>query len=299
MDVNEWLDRAADCVPLAKERTAIREELADHYCDRLDALLAQGCGEEEAKALAVASLGDPEETGRLLRRVYQPWLTRLLWAVRFLAFALLLVLAVNPNTWNRVRFAWVAYRGWNSYVSGTFYDAGIENSTVFLQSYRQGRCEATGEAAGREISVRAAWNLFPGAEKAEEAEANREKCYVVVRVDSPCWETESYPYDYLERNLHISVDGEAFVSSTLYRETMKTVKRWEPQRSYFGVQRLRRGLLSCDYLVVLEQYRDPASDDELRFDPDRVELSFEFGETCFTLSVDFGPRMEAEGGKMP
>ena len=299
MDINEWLDRTDKYLPSTKERTAIREELTDHYSDRLDALLAQGFDKEEAKDRAVAALGDPEETGKLLRKVYQPWIDWLLRAVRFLAFALLLVLVMNAVTWNTVSNAWVVHREWNAYVSGRFYDAGVEGSTVFLQSYRKGSCEATGEAAGREISVLAAWHLFPGAAEAEDASANREKCYVVLRVDSPCWETESYPYDYLERSLHITVDGETFVSYMLYREVMRSGGRWDPQRSYFGMRRLRRGLLSCDYLVVLEQYRDPASDEEELFDPERVELTFEFGETRFTLPVVFGPRMEAEGGKMP
>ena len=299
MDIDEWLGRVDKYLPVG-ERTAVREELTDHYCDRLDALLAQGCGEREAKVRAVDALGDPDRTGKLLRRVHQPWITWLLYGVRFLAFALLLILVMNAGTWNTVSNAWVVHREWNVYVSGRFYDAGVEGSTVFLQSYRKGSCEATGEAAGREISVLAAWHLFPGAAEAEDASANREECYVVLRVDSPCWETESYPYDYLERSLHISADGESFVSYVLYRETMAAAERAEePQRCFFGVIRLERRFLSCDYLVTLERYGDPASDEEPRFDPDLVELSFEFGETRFTLPVVFGPRMEAEGGKMP
>ena len=297
MDINEWLDRTAKYLPSSKDRTAIREELTDHYCDKLDALLAQGYDPDEAKTKAVEALGDPDETGRLLRRVHQPWLTRLLWAVRFLAFALLLVLFMNPETWDHVSNVRAIHQQWNSYVSGTMYDPDEENDYIFLRSYRKGSCETTGEIAGREISVLAAWHLFSGT---AEGQASHDCCYAVLRVDSPYWETESYPYDYLERSLRVSADGEAFVSFVLYRETMAAAEQAvEPQRCFFGVIRLKRGLLSCDYLVTLERYGDPASDEEELFDPELVELNFEFGETRFTLPVVFGPRIEAEGGRMP
>lgn len=73
-------------------RKAIRSELTGHLEDRTQALFHQGHPQDEAARLAVAAMGDPEETGRALNRLYPPfwhWLTRCL-----ALFSLLLVLVL-------------------------------------------------------------------------------------------------------------------------------------------------------------------------------------------------------------
>lgn len=93
---SRWADRAVRRVLLPKERRRVREELENHYQDRLDDYLRRGMSEQEARSRALDSLGDPEETAVLLGRVHKPWLILLVWAARvlFMLAALLMVLAL-------------------------------------------------------------------------------------------------------------------------------------------------------------------------------------------------------------
>ena len=293
-DMNDWLDACLSHLPLFTKKEQLREELVDHFCDCLDAQFAKGYDEREAQAKALAALGDPDETGRLLRKVHSPCLTVLLYGMRILILALLLFLAVNPYTWNSIRSEKVRWQTRNAYVYGTWFE---ENGLPLL-SYRKGSCDRTGEAAGREISVLTAWNLRI---RAPEGDAVSQHCYVVLRVNTPRWETSPLDYgEFLERSLRVTADGEFSLISVLrWYETETNQTRWEnPCSGYFSVSLLRRNLLSCDYLLVLEK-TGASGDEPGSFDPDRIELRFTLGDTEFTLPLVFGPRAEAEGGKMP
>lgn len=88
---NRWADTAVQSILFSSDRNRIRAELYDHYLDRREVLLFQGMDESEADAQAVAMLGDPGETGRLLQRVHAPWLGVLLQAARVVLVLLVLV----------------------------------------------------------------------------------------------------------------------------------------------------------------------------------------------------------------
>ena len=90
-----WADRAVAGIILPKERESARQELLDHMEDHMDSLLAAGFSREEAERQAIAAMGDPEETAKLLRRAHQPVLTRLLQAARVCAICLGCVLALT------------------------------------------------------------------------------------------------------------------------------------------------------------------------------------------------------------
>ena len=54
----------------AKEKEAIRKELADHMEDHALALMDGGYPEDHATRVALASMGDPETVGRELDKAY-------------------------------------------------------------------------------------------------------------------------------------------------------------------------------------------------------------------------------------
>lgn len=73
MNIRYWLDRATKEIRFAPDRKAVREELHAHYEDRLEAGLARGLAEYDAKKAAVAGMGDPDELARELGRIHTPW----------------------------------------------------------------------------------------------------------------------------------------------------------------------------------------------------------------------------------
>ena len=74
----EWLRIATAGIVSPKEREQAKQELKDHIVDHMDALLAAGLSPEDAKKQAISAMGDPEITAKLLRKVHQPILTKLL-----------------------------------------------------------------------------------------------------------------------------------------------------------------------------------------------------------------------------
>ena len=79
----------------AKEKAAVRAELAAHIEDHAAALLEAGYDTDHAHQQAVAAMGDPQEMGAILNREFP-----LRWLVLSrLALVLLLLLAVFPSLW--------------------------------------------------------------------------------------------------------------------------------------------------------------------------------------------------------
>ena len=285
MDVNEWLDEAVGGLVPRKTRAAVRAELQAHYLDRLDALKAKGLSPEAARTAALAALGDPEETGRLLRRVHQPWLTHLLRLTRLLLIAVLIpMLVYSSGLWGALKDRRDRADFRDRYVAGTRFmpadNVSEEQPYWLLIASRQGQCSETAKLAGHRISVLAAWTLWV---RSQESIYDIQECYVVLRIETPPWVTPDP--DVLERNLRVSADGGAPERSYLLLQergedfTPNSFTCWE----------LYRDLGSCDYILSLDKPEDP----------DRLDLIYEAGGEAFTLTVIFDPRVEAEGGTQP
>lgn len=90
MRAEEFCDKAVSKVRWVtpEEREEIWKELAGHMADHAGALEETGTAAEEAEALAVEAMGDPEEIGRALARAY-PW--RWWWLSRMALLACILV----------------------------------------------------------------------------------------------------------------------------------------------------------------------------------------------------------------
>ena len=74
MDRKEYCDRVLAQVGrlTSDEANDLRNDLAGHIEDHAEALVEHGYTEDAAYGRAVALMGDPEETGRALRRCVTP-----------------------------------------------------------------------------------------------------------------------------------------------------------------------------------------------------------------------------------
>ena len=102
----EWLRIATAGIVSPKERAAAKQELEDHIVDHMDALLAAGLSPEDAKKQAISAMGDPEITAKLLRKVHQPILTKLLQVTKWMTIVLAIV-----TVWNTLLFS-----DWGSWI---------------------------------------------------------------------------------------------------------------------------------------------------------------------------------------
>lgn len=91
----EWAEWAVEGIILPKERESAKQELLDHMDDHMEALMAAGFSRHEAEQQAVAAMGDPKDTAKLLRKAHQPILTRILQAARVMTICLAVVLALT------------------------------------------------------------------------------------------------------------------------------------------------------------------------------------------------------------
>ena len=102
----EWLRIATAGIVSPKEREQAKQELKDHIVDHMDALLAAGFSAEDAEKHAVFAMGNPETTAKLLRKVHQPILTKLLQVTKWMTIVLAIV-----TVWNTLLFS-----DWGSWI---------------------------------------------------------------------------------------------------------------------------------------------------------------------------------------
>ena len=186
MEIQEWLDRSLSHLKRVPEREALRRELYDHYADHLDVLLARGIPLEKAMPQAVAALGDPRETGLLLRRVHRPWLT---WALRLtwvlIALALLMLLFHTSDVLgfldNHILFQKDAFAG--------FQNVDRMGEGLTKGAWRSGTCDKTVAMGEYRISVAGAGSCFAqeGYFPPMTAPAHPSLTYVMVRFLGPPW----------------------------------------------------------------------------------------------------------------
>lgn len=88
-----WCGLAASYIRFPPDRPAVEQELMEHLQDKVDDFMEHGMPKEEAERRAVQEMGEPRETGLLLRQIHKPYLGWVwkgtVWLVR-----VLLVIAV-------------------------------------------------------------------------------------------------------------------------------------------------------------------------------------------------------------
>lgn len=90
---DKWLDTAVSGIKFYLDRQRVRQELEDHFEDRMAALRRAfpDIPEEEAQTRTLAGLGDAEEVKRELAKVHRPWLGWLWNASRWAVWLLWMV----------------------------------------------------------------------------------------------------------------------------------------------------------------------------------------------------------------
>lgn len=69
-----WCCRAVSQIRFKPDREAVFQELNAHLEDHYDALIAQGCSQEEATRRALEAMGSAEEIAPHLGQIHKPWL---------------------------------------------------------------------------------------------------------------------------------------------------------------------------------------------------------------------------------
>lgn len=93
-----WLDAATRDIRFGPDRMAVRAELAAHLEDKQADLcrIFPDIPPEEAEQRALEAMGDPEEIGRELAKIYKPWLGYLWRVSKWVAVSVVLIfLAIN------------------------------------------------------------------------------------------------------------------------------------------------------------------------------------------------------------
>lgn len=113
MNIRYWLDRATEEIRFVPDRKAVRAELQSHYEDRLEACLARGMSEYEAKKAAVAAMGDPAEIAAELGRIHSPWWGWLWlgsrWALIWMMVTLAIAVVTELQPWGNLRLHFTPY----------------------------------------------------------------------------------------------------------------------------------------------------------------------------------------------
>lgn len=268
MNINEWLKAAVRYVPFGKERTAVKAELLDHYCDRLDALMSTGVDPGDAEKRALAALGDPDETGRLLRRVHRPGLT---WALRLIRLALILLLVLSFANRESIKDsvgAWIDSRANRD--PAHFSDDYAEEGAV-LEEIRYGASEDEGSYGKYRVTVADAWRRWFRYERPWDITGDpmtpvtqvAGEYRIFLRIEAPFWVEPDL--DYIGQL--VTVEDEAGLWST---------NVW----GFAPCEKVSSGLGSC--IVCISLHNLPESD-AIRLRGDAWNVSFDF-------LVRFGPR---------
>lgn len=71
--LENWCSRAVRQIRYPPDRNAVYAELYQHLEDRCESFTAKGIPEEEAKEMAVAAMGNPEEIAPQLAKIHRPF----------------------------------------------------------------------------------------------------------------------------------------------------------------------------------------------------------------------------------
>lgn len=283
MNINNWVDRAVKYVPLRREREAVREELLDHYCDQLEALEAQGYDQEEAEAKALDALGDPDEIGRLLRRVHRPWLTIL---IRLCWVCLAVLILLSLIEWEALR------SGAEDLFSGPeelqrFSDPMLGLENVSAAAWREGSCAEKAEVGDFTASVYSASSWYQQTDYEDNTYASS-GCRVIMCLEAPPWRKPDESA--LSRGLR-AVDELGFT----YRSDAPGWVSVLPAEERVGLLQTPGGLriswlgssLTKHYYLLTflnRTFYDSFAD------TDRLDIHIQYGLADAVLSVQFGPR---------
>lgn len=180
-----WIEEAVDGLSFPPDRKRVRQELTDHYLDRRDELRARGLSWRDAELAAVEALGDPTETGRLLRAVHKPWLGWLLRIARVVLFIVLVIGVVHFSDLTGYVSGQISLRQWRE----RYLDYGADAATPIVLEL--GSSDAEAALGDYRISVYAAGNC-PFVKWEEGVLYYPTKAFAVLRFAAPPWTSPEF-----------------------------------------------------------------------------------------------------------
>ena len=270
MNIDEWLDESLSYLPLFANEKDLRRELLDHYQDRLEAFLQSDVPWEEAKSRAVACLGNPKETGRLMRQVYRPWVSAVLVLLRIAIVVILLVLPAYSDAVRSALESRVHFHQWMASSTGT----RVPEDVVLLAD-RAGDCGGV-EARLGPFRV----SLYEARVQLSRYEPENEPLYedaeqyewkemeFVLRFQAPPWYTPDR--ETLGRNLRLMTADQTLAVADLLNQE---------EYPRYDLDYLGKSLFASYYKVTLSDFPEL----------DRVSLRYEAPGGSFDFHADFGP----------
>ena len=262
MTITEWLDTAVRRLP-NRERAAARQELMDHFLDHAEALESANYSKEEAEALALEALGDPEETSRLLVKVHRPWLNWVLWGLRItLGVILLYTLILSPAIRNAIGRQ-IRFHEQLAYAEGR-----KEDPDAPVLARREGSCDDELRLGIYRVTVHCASSCFMKNTWSENYNESTDLS-LVLRFAAPPWNTPDPGV--LTESLRVTDD--------LGREYLLWSSNPEAGSNVYSLYYMGRDLSASYYKLTL--VRSPGVD--------ALELRFQAGQDSGTLRIRYGP----------
>ncbi len=189
MSIYEWVSTAIGYIPFGGDRAEVSAELHAHFEDHRDALIASGVDRQNAERRALEAMGDPDETGRLLRKIHRPWLGWAWTASRWIlgaALALFIISWFGGGAWHLGRL-WQGYPGdtpmvrWSEHME--------EPDRIFS---KEGNCGESVRTGAYRLSLEKA-AAFRTPSPAEEGPSPTEGCreydsvFMIFKIQGPVW----------------------------------------------------------------------------------------------------------------
>lgn len=184
MGIYEWVSAAVSYIPFKGDRDEVSAELRAHFEDHRDALIASGLDRQNAERRALEAMGDPDETGRMLRKVHRPWLG-LLWILSRWALGIALALCIiswlGGGRYNISRL-------WQGYPkeAGFYYPIGTRDylSGDSREFVKTGSCGEKAKAGSYTVRVE---NVTALRAAVKDSEDTYDTVFFLVRIDGPLW----------------------------------------------------------------------------------------------------------------
>ena len=283
MEIREWLDQSLSHLSRFTEDKELRRELYTHYEDHRDALMERGVPEEEAETQAVAALGEPAETGLLLRRVHRPYLTWMLIGFRVLVVLALVIFWLNAET----LLDWISAQKQQRENMAPFRDVEQMGADLMVGAWRKGSCEARGELLGYEVRVESAGCCvaMEGSFPPLSSGSSNSIAYVLLRFRTLPWQEPDE--EALARQLWLE-DSLGRVYRVAEQSSPAALPRpvgLLDRESKANLWRIGKGLTACRYLLWIPGYRGNGYSGA-----ERLEVHLGAGDEAGVLPVEFGPR---------
>ncbi len=244
-----WIKTATKPLLFPADRKRVKQELAEHYEERVESLTENGMSLDDAREKAVELLGSPEETGALLRRVHKPWLGWVLWLLRLVVAALLIVALVEPiSESGNLRF-WTKHRVLQKFnLADRTYENGTKHqiTTIAERTWTAGEDIEFGPftVSCEDVIYRYQREEWLSEYDDEREPEYRQEVHVLLRFTGAPWEKLSEDVSVVDSNGNFYTGGAVFGTSEYVSVWKQRVLPWayvvDVNRNFWGEKTVNR-----------------------------------------------------------